>query len=263
MKFFLSTTCLVIFFVSVKITNGFSQVICIEYVNFSSGNGSVFKSRNIVFHSNEKSVSYTLPYQFTGTGLINIDESQSNGKRNSIYVSPSDTIRKYVFKNFAKSEMSFQAPLDIFYKENKVFLDSLHNFKWVLIDEEKQIDSFRCKKATVSFRNRNYIAWFCEEIPLNNGPWKFGGLPGLIIEIEDSEKIVFWRVERIFKTDYRFPAFPLVFDGFFADYKKEFKEKFIKFKKTLEASDNLADPNCGGCSSSRTVISNTPEKLAN
>lgn len=44
-----------------------------------------------------------------------------------------------------------------------------------------------CRKATGYFRGRNYIAWFCSDIPIPYGPWKLGGLPGLIIKAYDSK----------------------------------------------------------------------------
>ena len=47
---------------------------------------------------------------------------------------------------------------------------------------------YTCQKATTTFRGRNYTAWFAPEIPSNNGPWKFGGLPGLILKISDDKR---------------------------------------------------------------------------
>lgn len=41
-------------------------------------------------------------------------------------------------------------------------------------------------KATLSFRGRNWTAWYATDIPLPYGPWKFQGLPGLIMEMEDD-----------------------------------------------------------------------------
>ncbi|WP_316781078.1 GLPGLI family protein [Pedobacter antarcticus] len=48
------------------------------------------------------------------------------------------------------------------------------------------INSYSCKQARLNFRGREYTAWFSPEVPINDGPWKFMGLPGLIVKVEDS-----------------------------------------------------------------------------
>ena len=63
--------------------------------------------------------------------------------------------------------------------------------------ETKKIGKFVCKKATTTFRGRNYTAWFTNEIPLPYGPWKLNGLPGLILEAYDSNKFVYWYSKNI------------------------------------------------------------------
>lgn len=35
---------------------------------------------------------------------------------------------------------------------------------------------------------RDWVAWFTNDIPIQDGPYKFCGLPGLIIKIEDDTK---------------------------------------------------------------------------
>ncbi|MBC8986350.1 GLPGLI family protein [Pedobacter sp. N36a] len=49
--------------------------------------------------------------------------------------------------------------------------------------------SYLCQKASLSFRGRDYIAWFTTDVPVNDGPWKFSGLPGLIVKIEDTKAL--------------------------------------------------------------------------
>lgn len=60
-------------------------------------------------------------------------------------------------------------------------------FQWKLLPEKKKVLDYNCQKAESTFRGRTYTAWFTPEIPLKEGPYKFGGLPGLILELSDSQ----------------------------------------------------------------------------
>lgn len=63
---------------------------------------------------------------------------------------------------------------------------------WEISEERRQIGSYDCIKAVCRFRGRDWTAWFTPEIPLFYGPWKLGGLPGLILQAEDSQKHYTW-----------------------------------------------------------------------
>jgi len=65
--------------------------------------------------------------------------------------------------------------------------DDLSDMKWEIKKDTATILSYSCQKAVTEFRGRTWEAWFTSEIPINNGPWKFGGLPGLIMKISDSQ----------------------------------------------------------------------------
>lgn len=58
---------------------------------------------------------------------------------------------------------------------------------WQITGETKTIVGYQCQKATCNFRGRNYTAWFAVDIPLSCGPWKFCGLPGLILKVYDDK----------------------------------------------------------------------------
>lgn len=64
--------------------------------------------------------------------------------------------------------------------------ETIPNFQWVIHEDIKLVGKNICQKATCSFRNRNYIAWFAKDISLDAGPYKFQGLPGLILEVTDD-----------------------------------------------------------------------------
>ncbi|MDR1552255.1 MAG: GLPGLI family protein, partial [Prevotellaceae bacterium] len=59
---------------------------------------------------------------------------------------------------------------------------------WKITNETKEISGYKCQKATCSFRGRDYVAWFTREIPVKEGPWKFDGLPGLIVKVYDTKE---------------------------------------------------------------------------
>ena len=57
---------------------------------------------------------------------------------------------------------------------------------WKITKESQKILGYTCYKATGKFRGRNYVAWFAPDIPYNLGPWKLGGLPGLILKVDND-----------------------------------------------------------------------------
>lgn len=62
--------------------------------------------------------------------------------------------------------------------------------KWEILEEEKEILGYTCKKA-VHINKYNYktYVWFTEEIPFSNGPKMLFGLNGVILEIEKERRV--------------------------------------------------------------------------
>lgn len=56
---------------------------------------------------------------------------------------------------------------------------------WKIAPEKKKLGEFNVQKATAEFAGRSWIAWFTTDVPIQDGPYKFSGLPGLIVEIYD------------------------------------------------------------------------------
>lgn len=79
--------------------------------------------------------------------------------------------------------------------ESYEYEESVPAFGWQLSgDTADSVAGYRCMTATASFRGRVWKAWFTIEVPVNTGPWKFGGLPGLIVKIEDDEGDYQWEL---------------------------------------------------------------------
>lgn len=75
--------------------------------------------------------------------------------------------------------------------------EPLPNQKWEITGETSEKMGFRVTKAVTTFRGRRWEAWFSEEIPLPYGPYVFGGLPGLIVEMSDSTGTYLYRLSGI------------------------------------------------------------------
>ena len=60
------------------------------------------------------------------------------------------------------------------------------SISWGMADSVRTILGHPCRMATADFRGRRWTAWFATDIPVSDGPWKLGGLPGLILEAYDK-----------------------------------------------------------------------------
>lgn len=71
--------------------------------------------------------------------------------------------------------------------------EKIPKMDWTITNKIKNIEGIISKEAILKFRGRSYTAWFTEEIPVSAGPWKFNGLPGLILEITDHTNRYTWQ----------------------------------------------------------------------
>lgn len=95
-----------------------------------------------------------------------------------------------VYKDF-KNEKFIE--INNIMSKNFSFEISKPKLRWKFMDSEKTILNYKVKKAVVDFGGKSWTAWYAPEIPISDGPYKFYGLPGLILEISDSKGgYTFW-----------------------------------------------------------------------
>lgn len=61
------------------------------------------------------------------------------------------------------------------------------NFNWKILPETVKIGDYKTQKAEMTYGGRKWNAWFTTDVPVLDGPYKFSGLPGLIVKIEDEK----------------------------------------------------------------------------
>jgi len=111
----------------------------------------------------------------------------ASSKRGAIIkISGYDSLGEQIYRDFRTRNIFFRKtetkPLPAF-----VIKDNWVEIQWTIKDELKYICGYQCQKAIGKFRGRDYIVWYTGDIPLNFGPWKLYGLPGIILEVEDSK----------------------------------------------------------------------------
>ena len=112
-----------------------------------------------------------------------------------------------VYKNMPKSNtMTFiHMPFWVTVEDQ---MDNL--FQWELQDGDTIICNYPCKKAMTNFRGRIWTVWYSLDLPFNDGPWKFHGLPGLILSAYDSESLFHFNCVGVEKGNgelYEYPPF--------------------------------------------------------
>ncbi|MGV0966654.1 GLPGLI family protein [Empedobacter falsenii] len=87
-----------------------------------------------------------------------------------------------------------------------VLVEKRPTINWKITKESQKILGYKCYKAITKFRGRDYVAWFTPDIPYNFGPWKLGGLPGLILKVEND--IFDYDATRIVLNSDKIPTIP-------------------------------------------------------
>ncbi|MEN6618494.1 MAG: GLPGLI family protein [Rikenellaceae bacterium] len=89
-----------------------------------------------------------------------------------------------VFKNYENNSLIFVSRV---IAQNYWYQEEIEKQNWELTNDTLTVHHYLCYKATCKFRGREWIVWYAPEIPMMDGPWKLGGLPGLILKADDAK----------------------------------------------------------------------------
>ncbi|MDE5436692.1 GLPGLI family protein [Elizabethkingia meningoseptica] len=124
-------------------------------------------------------------------------------KKDSVYkATTNNDLESSRFMNFEIHKIS-KAGVQLFRQKKGFDLLAYEDkvvFSWRLINEKKKVLGFISHKAETKFRGRKWIAWYTEDIPVSDGPYKFYGLPGFITEIYDDKNDYHFSIKGIQKS---------------------------------------------------------------
>lgn len=196
-----------------------NSIIRIQYSETISYNPSIVNNFVGTLYIQNEFSNYKSDYKNTKRGaqedkegVIIVNSSSEFNFSNEIWINNKD---KELTENLYENS---------FLKRAFSVYEDLPKMKWIFLEGEKKFNNLICKKAQTTFRGRAYTVWYTENIPVSSGPWKFNGLPGLILSAEDNAGIYRWEVLNV-KYPYKGTDVNLK-DA----YSKRFKYNKISFK---------------------------------
>ncbi len=135
-------------------------------------------------------VGEKVSYFYSATYRAYEEELHKSVDANNIAIPTSTSARGSISMDFYRNYPTGKSTyLDKVIREKFRITEPLEQPQWdIIADSTKQILNYDCQMARCKFKGRTWTAWFVADIPLDNGPWKLCGLPGLILRAYDSKQ---------------------------------------------------------------------------
>lgn len=141
-----------------------------EFFLFTNNDVSIFQSKNGFIRDSILSE------------MKNIQQKEINSLDLSRF--PKTQFNYKIIKNNDKDSIIV---IDKIFTDNFQYKEDKRNIEWSIKSDTLTVNNIKCQKATTYYGGRFFEAWFSYKIPITDGPYKFKGLPGLIIKISDSK----------------------------------------------------------------------------
>lgn len=190
---------------------------------------------------NEKSL-------FASENTIKRDEFRTSVMKNGLSGAldlnkvPKSAFMYYIVKDIHQHHIHFY---DKIYRDNFYYKEDV-KLNWELTNIKEKISDLECKIAFVNYGGRRYKTWYSTEISIPEGPYKFFGLPGLIVKMEDDRG--FYKFELM--------SFKKVSDNkeIFSLHQDQIKAKEITKAKLKEVRDNFVENMASEISKSGIIL---------
>jgi GLPGLI family protein len=171
-------------------------VYALEFRMDSTDLGRVRKTRNVLSIGDGVSVFECIVLKETRDFVRSLDPNLPNSLQQ--------------FTEFTRGRNSIFNPLVVKHTKeqtititDRILFDSykytepIGFLNWKITGNEKTIMGYKVQEATTTYGCRDWVAWFTPEIPISDGPYKFHGLPGLIVYVSDTKNHYSFQLESI------------------------------------------------------------------
>jgi GLPGLI family protein len=117
--------------------------------------------------------------------ILDIRKNGFSSNNGSFKISHTDSLSNFSYSNSEKTYSRITL-----YTREFVFCDStLGKLNWILTKRIKKVGNYNCQEAKIKLNGRKYTVWYTTKIPVNMGPLRLNGLPGLIVEVTEDDNI--------------------------------------------------------------------------
>lgn len=156
----------------------------------------------------------------------------------------------YVIKSAADSTITVYDMIGA--DEPVYYTEPYSEMVWEIGDSTKTVLGYECIQADTDYHGRHWTAWFSPEIPIQDGPWKFHGLPGLILDVRTGEGQYGYVADGIEKSE-------KTINGVYGSDQYEKRER----KAILRAMRAMRDNPMGHLKAKGINVEISPENLSN
>ncbi|MBS4012393.1 MAG: GLPGLI family protein [Bacteroidetes bacterium] len=148
-----------------------------------------------IANNQSKFISYWIEYRDSLYNACENLQQLDELKNNPLKKPPHTSIRYIILKDYVEKRITHHEMIlpDMFR-----YQEPLESFDWQITDEKKKWLKYTLQKATTEFGGRKWEAWFAPEIPISDGPYKFNGLPGLIVIARDTRDHYVFKMRSIY-----------------------------------------------------------------
>jgi GLPGLI family protein len=155
----------------------------VEMTSYVWGSNNVYKEYSILEFNPTASL-----YKETDE---NVDHYNTYSWRSSEYL---------IYRNIENNET-----YDVIKTLNKLYVieDTIMHQNWKIRNDMKEVAGHICMNAYCrdTLRDKDIIAWFALDMPIPYGPDRYGGLPGMILEINENNGAVVITASSIIMTE--------------------------------------------------------------
>jgi GLPGLI family protein len=116
-------------------------------------------------------------------GSSSYQKLNADGKRQALLGLQMPQFNFTVFKSAADAKVYYSEAIN---RHRYTYVETIPQISWQLGSDTARVAGYLCRNAQGEFGGRQYTAWFSIDLPWSDGPYKLGGLPGLILHLEDK-----------------------------------------------------------------------------